>query len=59
MEAVRQCRATIILATLVAEKFDNAGSYVRQIELCDRHAEAVVARERRRGFEIFDRRDWR
>jgi hypothetical protein len=22
-------------------------------------AEAVIARERKRGFEIFDRRDWR
>ncbi len=32
---------------------------VRQIELCDRHAEAVIARKRARGFEIFDRRDWR
>jgi len=33
---------------------------VRQIELCDRHAEAVVACERKRGFEIQDRRrDWR
>jgi hypothetical protein len=27
-----------------------------QIELCDRHAEAVIAREQRCGFEIFDRR---
>jgi len=33
--------------------------HVRQIELCDRHAHVVVARERARGFEIFDRRDWR
>jgi hypothetical protein len=32
---------------------------VRQIELCDRHAETVIARERERGMEIFDRRDWR
>ncbi len=31
----------------------------RQIELCDRHSEAVIDRERRRGFEIFDHRDWR
>jgi hypothetical protein len=30
-----------------------------QIELCDRHAEAVIAREQRCGFEIFDHRDWR
>ena len=40
-------------------KIDAAGRPVRQIELCDHHARAVVARERRRGFEIFDRRDWR
>ncbi|HKN01783.1 MAG TPA: hypothetical protein VJX23_14795 [Candidatus Binataceae bacterium] len=46
-------------ATLVAEKVDGAGRHVRQIELCDRHAEAVIARERKRGFEILDRRDWR
>ena len=25
----------------------------------DRHAEAVIARERQRGLDIFDRRDWR
>jgi hypothetical protein len=31
----------------------------RQIELCDRHAEIVIVRECKRGFEIFDRRDWR
>jgi hypothetical protein len=32
---------------------------LRQIELCDRDAEAVIARERKRGFEINDRRDLR
>jgi len=41
------------------EKIDAAGRPVRQIELCDRHAEAVVTRERKRSFEIFDRRDRR
>jgi hypothetical protein len=46
-------------ATIVLRKIDAAGRPVRQIELRDRHAEAVVARERQRGFEIFDRRDWR
>ena len=25
----------------------------------DRHAEAVIAPERQRGLDIFDRRDWR
>jgi hypothetical protein len=32
---------------------------VRQIEMCDRNAEAVIARERKRSLEAFDRRDWR
>jgi hypothetical protein len=45
-------------ATIVLRKIDAAGRPVRQIELCDRHAEAVIARERKRGFEIFDRSDW-
>src|ERR1017187_2594695 len=44
--------------TIVLRKIDAAGRPVRQIELCDRHAEAVIARERKRGFEIFDRSDW-
>jgi hypothetical protein len=35
------------------------GRPVRQIELCDRHAEMVIARERACGLEILDRRDWR
>lgn len=46
-------------ATLVAEKVDNAGRHVRQIELCDRHSRVVVVRERDHGLEIQDRRDWR
>jgi hypothetical protein len=46
-------------ATIVLRKIDAANSPVRQIELCERHADAVIARERARGFEIFDRRDWR
>ena len=45
-------------ATIVLRKLDAAGRPVRQIELCDRHAEAVIARERERGLEILDRRDW-
>ena len=44
-------------ATIVLQKIDAAGRPVRQIELCDRHAEDVIARERRRGFEIFDSPD--
>ena len=35
---------------------DEEGRPARQIELCDGHAEAMIARERRRGFEIFDHR---
>ena len=56
---VSQCRARGCpkRAALIAEKIDAAGRYVRQIELCTRHAEVVVARERARGFEIQDRRE--
>lgn len=32
-------------ATIVLRKIDAAGRPVRQIELCDRHAEAVITRE--------------
>jgi hypothetical protein len=56
------CRApqcAVRRATIVLRKIDAAGRPVRQIELCDRHAQVVIARERKRGFEIFDRRDWR
>jgi len=58
---VSQCKAPRCRerATLVAEKVDNAGRHVRQIELCDRHTQVVIARERARGIEIQDRRDWR
>ena len=45
-------------ATIVLRKLDAAGRPVRQIELCDRHADIVIARERTRGLEILDRRDW-
>jgi hypothetical protein len=41
-------------ATIVLRKIDAAGRPVRQIELCDRHADAVIAREQTRGLEIFD-----
>lgn len=58
---VSKCKARNCLAraTLIAEKVDGAGRHVRQIELCDRHARTVIARERARGLEIQDRRDWR
>jgi hypothetical protein len=46
-------------ATIVLRKIDAAGRPVRQIELCERHALIVIARERERGFETQDRRDWR
>ena len=55
----RAPRCVVSRATIVLRKIDASGRPVRQIELCDRHAEAMIARERRRGFEIFDRRDWR
>ncbi len=44
-------------ATLIAEKVDAAGRHVRQIELCARHCDVVIERERSRGLEICDRRD--
>jgi hypothetical protein len=55
---VSRCKARNCLAraTTVAEKVDCAGRYVRQIELCARHCEIVIARERARGLEISDRR---
>jgi len=43
-------------ATLIAEKVDAAGRHVRQIELCARHWDIVIERERARGLEICDRR---
>ena len=55
----RAPRCPVRRATIVLQKIDAAGWPVRQIEFCDRHAEAVITRKRRRGFEIFDRRDWR
>ena len=51
---VRRC---LTRATVVAEKVDSAGRHIRQIELCDRHTEVVIVRERKRGLEIHDRRD--
>jgi hypothetical protein len=55
---VSRCRARncLMRATLVAEKVDAAGRYVRQIELCLVHCEVVIERERARGLEISDRR---
>jgi hypothetical protein len=44
-------------ATLIAKKMDGAGRYVRQIELCSKHCEVVIAREKVRGLEICDRRE--
>jgi hypothetical protein len=49
------CQARV---TTVAEKVDAAGRHVRQIELCTRHCDIVIERERSRGSEISDRRDW-
>ena len=46
-------------STINLRKVDAAGRPVRQIELCDRHAETVIARERTHGLEILERRDWR
>jgi len=32
-------------ATTIARKIDKVGRFIRQIELCDRHAEIVAERE--------------
>ena len=55
----RAPRCEAIRATIILRKIDAAGRPVRQIELGERHAQVVIVRERARGFEIFDRRDWR
>ena len=55
----RAPRCSMSRATIVLRKIDAAGRPVRQIELCDRHARVVIARERAHGLEIHDRRDWR
>jgi len=57
--ACRAPRCATSRATIALRKIDAAGRPVRRIELCDRHADAVIARERKRGFDVFDRRDWR
>ena len=50
-----QCRAPRcrpLPATVILRKLDAAGRPIRQIELCDAHAEVVIGRERNRGLEI-------
>ena len=56
---VSPCKARGCLkrATLIAEKVDAAGRYVRQIELCALHCDIVIEREWTRGLEICDRRN--
>ena len=56
---ISKCKARDCLtrATLIAEKVDSADRHVRQIELCARHGEIVIERERKRGLEISDRRN--
>jgi len=56
---VSRCKARGCLkrATLIAQKVDDAGRHVRQIELCESHLNIVVERERNRGIEIYDGRD--
>ena len=56
---VAKCKARSCLrrATTVAEKVDSAGRHAGQVELCDRHCDFVINRERSRGLEVSDRRD--
>ena len=44
-------------ATIVLRKIDIAGRPIRQMELCVRHAQIVLARERAHGLKIEDRRE--
>jgi hypothetical protein len=53
----RASRRCLNCASLIAEKVVGAGRHDRQIELCERHCEIVIERERARGLEICDRRD--
>ena len=55
---ISKCKARSCLkrATFVAEKVDSAGRHKGQIELCDRHCDFVINRERSHGLEISDRR---
>ncbi len=57
-EYVSPCRASRcrLRATVIARKLDAAGRFIRQIELCDRHAKIIAARERKHGLQIDDRR---
>jgi len=49
---VSRCKARTCVkrATLIAEKVDNAGRHVRQIELCPPHCQIVIEGERSRGL---------
>ena len=58
---VAKCKARSCLrqATIIAEKVDSAGRHAAQVELCARHCDIVIERERSRSLEISDRRnDW-
>jgi hypothetical protein len=52
-----QARGCLARATLVTQKTDAAGRHIRQIELCERHCQIVIERERARGLEVSDRRN--
>jgi len=57
-ESVTRCHAKNCRqrATTIARKLDAVGRFIRQIELCDRHAEVVSTRERGRGLRVVDER---
>ncbi len=54
---VSKCKARgcVARATLIAQKVDAAGRHIRQIELCQRHCQIVIERERSRGLAIATR----
>ncbi len=55
-ELLIQGKSVIRHTHLVAEKVNEAGHRVRQIELCALRCENVIERERARGLEISERR---
>jgi hypothetical protein len=45
-------RESLKRATSIAEKVDAAGRHAGQVELCERHCEIVIERERRCSISI-------
>jgi hypothetical protein len=54
MGYVARCRARgcRLRASVALRKVDRAGGFIREIELCDRHTEVVIERERASGMKV-------